>query len=121
MRPFSLFAVMTLVALLIGCGDEPDPPVGIPAQIDTRSKVKLIIARHFNVPEHQFTLEDPLMADKLGADQLDLVELVMALEDHFQVVLPDAVLVGSKSDLEFQPGLTGQQIADLVEAELRKK
>ena len=120
MRPIQLLTVSATLALLVGCGGTTDPPAGVPAQEETIAKVKQIIAKHFSVAEDKFTLADPIMGDKLGADELDLVELVMELEDNFQITLPDAVLIGSESDSGFQAGITGQQLADVVEGELQK-
>tara|TARA_E500000305_G_C3972709_1_gene212747 strand:+ start:329 stop:694 length:366 start_codon:yes stop_codon:yes gene_type:complete len=120
MRPIPLLIVSATLALLVGCGGYSDPPAGVPAQVETRAMVKQIIARQFNIAEDTFSLADPIMGKKLGADELDLVELVMELEDNFQIVLPDAVLIGSESDSGFQAGLTGQQLANLVESERQK-
>ena len=120
MRPLQLLTVSATLALLVGCSDTTDQPAGVPAQEETSAKVKQIIARHFSVAEDQFTLADPIMGDKLGADELDMVDLVMELEDNFQITFPDAVLIGSESDSGFQSRITGQQLADLAEAALKK-
>lgn len=120
MRPIQLLTVSAAFALLVGCSGTTDPPTGVPAQAATSAKVKQIIAEHFKVAADKFTLADPIMGNKLGADELDMVELVMELEDNFQITLPDAVLIGSESDSGFQAGITGQQLADLAEAELQK-
>lgn len=120
MRPIPLLTVSATLALLVGCGGTTDTPAGVPAQVETSAKVKQIIARHFRVAEDQFTLNDPIMGDKLGGDELEMVDLVMELEDNFQITFPDAVLIGSESDSRFQARITGQQLADLAEAELQK-
>jgi acyl carrier protein len=49
---------------------------------DIESRVKKIIAEQLGVPESDVTNEKAFVAD-LGADSLDTVELVMALEDEF--------------------------------------
>jgi len=54
--------------------------------IETR--VKKIIAEQLGVPEAEVTSEKAFVAD-LGADSLDTVELVMALEDEFDIEIPD--------------------------------
>ena len=33
--------------------------------------------------------EDEMIVDDLGADSLDVVELIMAIEDHFNIEIPD--------------------------------
>ena len=51
-------------------------------------KVKKIIAEQLSVSEDQITPEASFVED-LGADSLDTVELVMALEEEFETEIPD--------------------------------
>jgi acyl carrier protein len=51
-------------------------------------KVKSIIAEQLSVDEEEVT-PDASFADDLGADSLDTVELVMALEEEFGIEIPD--------------------------------
>ncbi len=51
-------------------------------------KVKEIVAEKLSISENQVT-EDASFIDDLGADSLDTVELVMALEDEFGMDIPD--------------------------------
>ena len=55
---------------------------------DIEARVKKIIAEQLGVEESQVTAEKSFVAD-LGADSLDTVELVMALEDEFGIESPD--------------------------------
>ena len=55
---------------------------------DIEVRVKKIIAEQLGVEESQVTNEKAFVAD-LGADSLDTVELVMALEDEFAIEIPD--------------------------------
>ena len=56
------------------------------ASIDER--VKNIIIEQLGVEESQVT-ETAKFVEELGADSLDTVELVMALEEEFTVEIPD--------------------------------
>ena len=51
-------------------------------------KVKAVIVEQLNVEEDD-VIEDASFVDDLGADSLDIVELVMALEEEFGVSIPD--------------------------------
>lgn len=51
-------------------------------------RVKKIIAEQLGVEESKVVLEASFVED-LGADSLDTVELVMALEEHFETEIPD--------------------------------
>lgn len=52
-------------------------------------KVKAIIVEQLGVAEASVTLEASFI-DDLGADSLDIVELIMALEEEFDMEIPDA-------------------------------
>ncbi len=51
-------------------------------------KVKNVIVEQLNVDAAD-VVEDASFIDDLGADSLDIVELVMALEEEFGVSIPD--------------------------------
>ena len=51
-------------------------------------KIKSIVADQLGVDESQVT-EDASFVDDLGADSLDTVELIMAFDEEFDVVIPD--------------------------------
>lgn len=51
-------------------------------------KVKGIIAEQLGVDANEVKL-DSSFVDDLGADSLDIVELVMALEEEFDIEIPD--------------------------------
>jgi acyl carrier protein len=51
-------------------------------------KVKEIIADQLGIDEEEI-VSDASFIDDLGADSLDLVELIMALEEEFDMEIPD--------------------------------
>ena len=51
-------------------------------------KVKGIIVEQLGVAETAVTMEASFI-DDLGADSLDIVELIMALEEEFDIEIPD--------------------------------
>lgn len=51
-------------------------------------RVRKIVVEQLGVSEEQVTLEASFV-DDLGADSLDTVELVMALEEEFDTEIPD--------------------------------
>ncbi|EST52616.1 acyl carrier protein [Brevibacillus panacihumi W25] len=55
---------------------------------DTLERVKKIIVDRLGVDESKITLEASFKED-LGADSLDVVELVMELEDEFDLEISD--------------------------------
>lgn len=69
-------------------------------------KVKQILAEQLGVDASKVTLETNVATD-LGADSLDLVEILMSLEDEFGVSIPDEQIAEIK---------TVKQIVDFVNA-----
>ena len=55
---------------------------------DITDKVIAIVGDQLDVPKEEIT-RDSSFVDDLKADSLDIVELVMALEDEFEVKIPD--------------------------------
>src|SRR5438105_479411 len=56
--------------------------------MSVEAKVKSIIAEQLGVGEDEIKAESAFIED-LGADSLDIVELVMAMEEEFEVEIPD--------------------------------
>jgi acyl carrier protein len=66
---------------------------------ETADRVKKIVVEHLGVEADKVT-EEAAFIDDLGADSLDIVELVMAFEEEFSVEIPDdaAEKIGTVKD-----------------------
>ncbi len=66
---------------------------------DVADKIKKIICEQLDVPEEDVVPEASFV-DDLGADSLDQVELIMAMEEEFDVSIPDedAEKIGTVQD-----------------------
>ena len=51
-------------------------------------KIKVILAEQFDVEEDTLK-NDTDLQDDLGADSLDVVDLLMSIEDEFEIEIPD--------------------------------
>ena len=51
-------------------------------------KIKVILAEQFDVEEDSLK-NDTDLQDDLGADSLDVVDLLMSIEDEFEIEIPD--------------------------------
>lgn len=56
--------------------------------MSVEAKVKSIIVEQLGVDQDEVTM-DASFTDDLGADSLDIVELVMAFEEEFNIEIPD--------------------------------
>ena len=59
-------------------------------------KVKAILTEQFDVEEDKITADTDLQED-LGADSLDVVDLLMSIEDEFDVEVPDEEIENIKT------------------------
>ncbi|HOJ28679.1 MAG: acyl carrier protein [Spirochaetes bacterium] len=72
-------------------------------------KIKKIIVDQLGVDESEVTLQASFV-DDLGADSLDTVELVMALEEEFGIEIPDE---------DAEKLLTVEDVVKYIEAKLQ--
>ncbi len=63
--------------------------LGIMSSEEVFEKVKETIIEQLGVADTAVTMEASFI-DDLGADSLDIVELIMALEEEFDMEIPDA-------------------------------
>jgi acyl carrier protein len=92
-------------------------PAAAPAAVDlggrssmssVQERVKKIVIEQLGVKEEEVT-DEASFVDDLGADSLDTVELVMALEEEFKTEIPDE---------EAEKITTVQQAIDYITANL---
>ena len=76
---------------------------------EVESKVRDIISEQLGVSADEVTPEASFIED-LGADSLDIVELVMALEEEFECEIPDE---------EAEKITTVQQAVDYIKAHVK--
>ncbi len=59
------------------------------SQEEIYAQVRTIVIDKLGVDEVEKVKPEANFANDLGADSLDVVEMVMALEDHFEIEIPD--------------------------------
>lgn len=79
--------------------------------MDVAQKVKQIIVEQLGVDETQVD-DNASFVDDLGADSLDIVELVMAFEEAFELEIPDE---------DAEKITTVKQAIDYIQAKTSKK
>ncbi len=75
---------------------EENPAAGSLTGDDTRSRVVRIIVGQLGISPAKVTLASRFTED-LGTDSLDIVELVMAVEEDFEVAVPDETAANLKT------------------------
>ena len=73
-----------------------------------KSEIRTMIAQQLNV-EPDLVKDDTNIIDDLGADSLDVVELLMALEDRFGLVIPDEDVLKLKTLRDVEAYITEHQ------------
>ncbi|HZJ76046.1 MAG TPA: acyl carrier protein [Clostridia bacterium] len=59
-------------------------------------KVKTIICEQLDLEEDKVTMDSNILED-LGADSLDIIDLIMSFEDEFDIEVPDEEIEGIKT------------------------
>ena len=97
------------VLLLCGCGSQPGQ--------QTVGRVRSEVATILKKDSAQIDVAKPLVAQ--GADELDIVEIVMAVEEAFKVEIPDSAI--GENIGEVSKTLTVQKLAEIVSRQQRTK
>ena len=59
-------------------------------------KIRKLLAEQINISEEEIKMESDIIND-LGADSLDVVEMLMAVETEFNVTVPDEIAMEMKT------------------------
>ena len=62
-------------------------------------RIRNIVARHFDVPTGSIDAAAPLVKQNISADELDIVEIIMAVEAAFVVTISNEDLNGRTDDI----------------------
>ena len=76
------------MTVLVNCLTSNATVQAMSEEKNIEARIKQIIQDQLNVPQEKITPEAKFLED-LGADSLDTVELVMAVEEEFNVEIPD--------------------------------
>jgi acyl carrier protein len=79
---------LTALGAARACGEPENTARERWTMSETSDRVKKIVVEHLGVEADKVT-EEASFIDDLGADSLDIVELVMAFEEEFGVEIPD--------------------------------
>jgi acyl carrier protein len=98
--------LILMVAVVAGCSEQPIPAMPKAVVTDSSSKeveefVPKLLAEQLAVDRSKIVMNRPIGEPPLGADELDLVEIIMEIEEHFDVSIPDEDLEeisGAKQD-----------------------
>jgi acyl carrier protein len=63
---------------------------------DTAQRIRVLVAEQLGIDPQEVRPEASIL-DDLGADSLDVVELVMAIEDEFDIEVPDEAAEGIRT------------------------
>lgn len=103
--------VLALVVAFVGCSPSAT------AQPELIEKIRQEVAKSLKKDVSQIDVRKPL-GDQ-GVDELDIVEIVVAVEKAFKIEIPDSA-VGEKPG-EIAKTLTVQKLADIVAAQTAKQ
>jgi acyl carrier protein len=76
---------------------------------DTAQRIRVLVAEQLGIDPQEVRPEASIL-DDLGADSLDVVELVMAIEDEFDIEVPDEAAEGIRTIGDVERYVT-QQVA----------
>ena len=75
-------------------------------------RIRNIVARHFDVPAGSINMAVPLVKQNIAADELDIVEIIMAVEAAFVVTISNKDLNDKKGNVT--SSISVKNLADVV-------
>jgi acyl carrier protein len=131
-RDYALTFSALLVIGLSGCGgDAPTPPAkNAPPRVSTapsitdpspqavQAEVRKRAAKILQIKPEKLNPSTPLMSKEIGADELDMAEIVMEIEDAFDITIRDEDIGKSLKPLA---EITVDEFARYVSAQLKSK
>jgi acyl carrier protein len=102
------FPTLTMILLCVGCGS--------PSDQDTVERIRSEVATILKKDSAQIDVAKPLGAQ--GADELDIVEIVLAVEEAFDVEIPESAI--GENVGEVSKTVTVQHLADIVSKQKKK-
>lgn len=88
-----------------------------PSEDEIFDKVASIVSELFDIEKDEIKM-DSRLADDLGGDELDIVELIMTLEKEFGIIFPDEIfmpIVQQESDSDVEEELDEDEEEDDVD------
>jgi acyl carrier protein len=99
---------------------EPAPSSGLP---QTLPRVRKVASQILRIPEGQLPDDTSLAALPKPADDLDIVEIVLGLEEEFHIDIPDDAIIpsGKPRAEEISSHLTVRMLANIVDQQVRRR
>ena len=120
-----LILISSLFIFSAGCNNTPPantPGVSPTAQVPVRGatssrpvvlqQVREIVAKQLGIDVQSVDSDSPLAKQKAAADDLDVVEIIMATERHFNIEIRDEEV--STSGGELRESLSVEKLTDIV-------
>jgi acyl carrier protein len=101
------FTLLVTILLCVGCDSQSEQTV---------ERVRSEVAKILQKDSTQIDVAKPLLLQ--GADELDIVEIVLAVEEAFEVEIPESDI--GENVAEVSKTLTVQKLAEIVSKQQKK-
>ncbi len=120
-------AALGLVLAALGCSPQGAAPS---VKDDAERTVREVVAKTLNVNPASLNMDAPISDPPLNADDLDLVEMVMELEERLSIQIPDALVekhvggafpAGKKAPVRITPARMAEMVREAMKSSPAKK